>query len=351
MDVSDVEARLSAILSSVTEDGRVVGIALAVDAGAAPVAVWSPRAGPVEPAFLAYSITKTFTAALLLLFIEEGWLTLDDRLQRWFPHVPDADRITLRQLLNHTAGIPDYGRLRAYYDAVRTAPGQPWSFERFLAETADKGLLFAPGTGWAYSNPGYMFLKRIVEEVGEQSFATLIAERIARPLGLRRTFVPETPADLSLLTPGPSRAIAVGQTPRDVRHHYHPGWVSHGVVAATPSEIVRFLAALFGRRLLSDASLQEMMTLVPVPVPATQEVPVRWVQPGYGLGLMGDPALPWGAMWGHSGGGPGYSASAFHAPEIGRVTVCAMAAGEESPTAEEILFVALDALREGYLRP
>jgi D-alanyl-D-alanine carboxypeptidase len=345
--VGDLKTKLSGILNSLVEARSVVGVAVVAGAGAQPLAVWSPWASHDEPAFLAYSLTKTFTAALLLLLGEEERLSLDDRLARWFPRIAEADRITLRQLLNHTAGVPDYGGLRSYHDEVCASPSKPWSFERFAAETFDKGLRFEPGTGWAYSNPGYMLLKRIAEEVVGTTYASLISDRIARPLGLRRTFVPESLEDLSSLAPASSRALAVDGTPRDVRHHYHPGWVSHGVVASTPSEIVRFLDALFCRRLVSPQSLCAMTTLVPVPMPSAakapaKEPPPRWGQPSYGLGLMGDPVSPWGVMWGHNGGGPGYSTSAFHAPGLGGVSVCTMAAMEEGFRAEDVVFAALD---------
>jgi D-alanyl-D-alanine carboxypeptidase len=107
---------------------------------------------------------------LILRLCEQRQLSLDDRLARWFGRVDQAHRITLRQLLNHTAGIPDYGGLRTYHDAVKSSPSIPWSFERFAAETFDKGLSFDPGQGWAYSNPGYMLLKRIAEEVTGESY-------------------------------------------------------------------------------------------------------------------------------------------------------------------------------------
>jgi len=191
-----------------------------------------------------------------------------------------------------------------------------------------------------------MLLKRIIEEVGGTTYASLIAARIAQPLGLARTFVPETLEDLASLAPAMSDALAVDGTPRDVRRYYHPGWVSHGVVASTPSEIVGFLDALFGRRLLSAQSLQEMTTLVPVPMSSAtdasvSEPPSRWIQPSYGLGLMGDPASPWGVIWGHNGGGPGYRTSAFHAPALGHISVCAMGA-EEGFGAEEVVFAVFD---------
>ena len=169
-----------------------------------------------EPAFLAYSITKTFTAVLILELCEERRLSLDDRLANWFPHIAHADRISLRHLLNHTGGIPDYGGVRAYHESVKSSPSAPWSFERFAAETFDKGLLFEPGEGWAYSNPGYMLLKRIAEEVTSNSYSALIADRIARPLGLRRTLVAESISDLAALAPGTSSALSRGW--RSARH-------------------------------------------------------------------------------------------------------------------------------------
>lgn len=271
-------------------------------------------------------------------------LSLDDPLKRWFPRIGGSERISLRQLLNHTAGIPDYGGLRAYHDDVRASPSTPWTFERFAAETFDRGLRFEPGTGWAYSNPGYMLLKRVAEDVAGASYAALVLERIARPLGLRRTFVPESPEDLASLAATSSRALTADRTPRDVRGHYHPGWVSHGVVASTPSDIARFFHARFGGRLVSARSLQEMTTLVPVPVPPHEWRP-RWGRPSYGLGIMADPASPWGCLGGHHGGGPGYTTSAFHAPDLGPVTACAMDAQEDDATAESLVFGVLDALR------
>ena len=316
--------------------------------GAEPQTYWAPESER-EPAFLAYSITKTFTAALILTLCEEGRLSLDDRLTKWFPHIAHADRISLRHLLNHTAGIPDYGGLRAYHEDVKASPSTPWSFERFAAETFDKGLWFEPGQGWAYSNPGYMLLKRVTEEVTGVSYRVLIAERIVRPLGLQRTFVAESIDDLTGLAPGTSRELSPDGAPRDVRAYYHPGWVSHGVIGSTASEVVRFLDGLFRGELLSRASLARMTELVPVPedpseASSEQHPPSRYGRPSYGLGLMGDPESPWGLVVGHNGGGPCYSASAFHAFDLGGASVCAMGAIEEGFDAEGVVFDVLDQL-------
>lgn len=328
-------------IDRVLEGRGAAGIAVV---GAGAETVWVPTSADDEPAYLAYSITKTFTATVMLQLDDERRLSLDDRLARWYPRVDRADRISLRRLLDHTAGIPDYGRLDSYHDAVRASPSMPWSLERFAAETFDKGLLFEPGTGWAYSNPGYMLLKRIAEVASGQSFGEMIRERFARPLGLARTFVPESPADLATLAPATSTALSIDRAPREVRGVYHPGWVSHGVIASTPSDIARFVDALFRRHLLPDRSIREMTTLVPIG-PEIAAGAGRWRKPGYGLGIMGDPESSWGRLWGHNGGGPGYTTSVMHAPDLGGASVCAMCAVEGDARAEQIVFTVLDTLR------
>src|SRR4051812_33101556 len=127
---------LAEMLGAAAKGGVVAGVSVIANPGAAPQSSWVPAAHD-EPAFLAYSITKTFTAAVVLKLCERGRLRLDDSLSRWFPWIDRAERISLRQLLNHSAGIPDYGGLRAYHGDVRSSPSTPWSFERFAAATYD----------------------------------------------------------------------------------------------------------------------------------------------------------------------------------------------------------------------
>jgi D-alanyl-D-alanine carboxypeptidase len=327
-----------------------VGLAVAVGSGeptrgfaSGGLAVGASRDAADEPAFLAYSITKTLLATLLLVLQEQGRLELDDVVAPWFPAVPSADRISLRQLLRHTAGIPDYGGLRAYHEAVRATPKRPWSFERFAAETWERGLACEPGSRFGYSNPGYLLLRRIAEQVGGDDLPALLERHVTGPLGLARTRVAERLEDLAALEPATSTRLSETGAARDVRHFYHPGWVSHGVVASTPSELARFLRAVFDGTLLGADSLAQMTETVPVP-----NAPPEWREPGYGLGLMGDRGSRWGPVWGHGGGGPGTVSAVFHAPTLadGRgVTACAMCAVEEDPLAERMVFAAFDRLR------
>lgn len=341
-------AKLDQILEKHAAAGTAVTVALVEHPGAEPLTRTRPHGATAEPRFLIYSVTKTFTAALFLLLRESGELALDDPLARWFPRAPRAERTTLRMLLEHTAGVPDYGGLAEYHRAVRETPTRAWTFERYAAETVEKGPLFEPGEGWAYSNPGYMLLRRVAEEAAGTPYPRLLTECIAEPLDLHATKVAETIADLADLAPATSTRLTSDEMPVDVRRHYDPGWVSHGVIASTASDVARFLDALFAGRLVTQASLAEMTRLTRVPVPGSQADPAtrpyEWREPSYGLGLMADLAAPWGPIYGHNGGGPGYAASVFHAPELNGATVCVLGAEAAGFAAEQVVFDVLDAI-------
>lgn len=286
------------------------------------------------PLFLAYSCTKTIIATLILMLCEEKRFSLESYLSRWFPEMPMASAITVRHLLEHTSGLPDYGGLADYHRDVRCSPSRPWSDAEFLERTLAQGMLFAPGEGWAYSNIGYLLLKQvIIHELG-QPFASVVATRVCSPFGLKRSFVPVSVADLSILQPAFSALLAEsGQS--TVPGVYHPGWVSHGVLASTPAELASFYHLLFTGEVLSPQSLSAMTSLIPVPT-----APPRYRTPCYGLGIMADTASPFGIVQGHNGGGPGYQASVFHlrAPEERTMTVCAMCASECPGLAERLVF-------------
>ena len=291
--------------------------------------------------FPAYSISKSFIAALLLSLCEEGALSLDSTLERGLPELPRAGEITLRQLLNHSGGLPDYGDLPAYHAAVRSTPREPWTPDEFARHTFAKGLAYPPGQGWAYSNPGYMLAVRLAERSAGASFDELLQSRILEPLELSSTSSPLELSDLAELVPATSTQLHPKGQPLQMKENYHPGWVAHRFVISRPEEIVRFYGGLFGGALIGEAWLAEMTTLTPVP-----HTHARIAKPAYGLGLMGDLGSPLGPILGHNGSGPAYSASAFHLPSLAghRVTLCVMAVGDQPERAERLLFEALSQL-------
>jgi D-alanyl-D-alanine carboxypeptidase len=323
--------------------GRGCGAAVAVELDGARLDV-AVGVASAEPAFLIYSVTKTYLAVLALRLAEEGKLALDDFLARWCPDAPHADRITLHQLLGHTAGVPDYGGLAAYHAAVRAAPSRPWSFEEFIDRTLAKGLRSEPGTGFLYSNPGYMLLRRVCELASGEPWSEALASRVLRPLGLHRTFAPESPDALRSLAPARSRLLSETGEALHVRGVYHPGWVSHGVLASTASEVARFLHALACGELLPEAAVEEMTRSAPVCDLPPRYRDARFANPGYGLGVMVFGGAGGPLRWGHNGGGPGYSASAFHAPDlVGHgVTVACLYGAEGEGLAEDVVLRVLE---------
>ena len=156
--------------------------------------------------------------------------------------------------------------------------------------------------------------------------------------------MPDSLDALSSLAPAPSHELTTDGSACDVRGRYHPGRVSHGVVASAPSEIARFFHALFGGRLIPSQSLREMQTLVSVAGAPPMPSP-RWSAPGYGLGIVGIRESPFGRLWGHNGGGPGYRTSAYHAPDLGEASVCAMCSLEGDPGADPLVFSVFATLR------
>jgi len=291
------------------------------------------------PRFPIYSIAKVLIAVLVVQLSDEGGFTLEEPLARWHPDVPGAEECTLRQVLGHRAGLRDYGGLPAYHEALRESPGAAWSRDTYARYTWREGLLFPPGTSFAYSNPGYRLLVELLEAESGRGLAALVRERIVEPLGLRATTVIETPGDLELLERGESTRLSRDGSARDVRRSMDPEWVFHRTLASTADECVTLLDALFEGRLVSRRRVDEMTALQPIGRPAEP-----WREPSYGLGLMGEPASAYGRLWGHNGGGPGYGASAFHAPDLagGPLTVCVLAATEEDAYAERMLREVLD---------
>ncbi len=271
----------------------------------------------------AYSLTKTWIAAAAARLAADGRLDLDAPARGWLPEVDIDTAITLRHLLGHTAGLPDYGPDRSYHDAVRAHPGRPWSRTEFLDRTLPAGPLWPPGKGWAYSNVGYLLVREIVVAASGRSFAAALDALVFRPAGMNATqVVTGFPAGL---TPGWSGYLASRSAPVDAARAYHPGWVAHGVAVTTALDAARSLDALFAGAIVPPALVAELAR----PVHTFDDHPI-FRQPAYGLGLMLDLASPWGVLAGHAGEGPGYSTAAFRFPDLGGrpATIAALANGE-----------------------
>ena len=138
-----------------------------------------------DSVFPVYSITKTLIAICALRLVEAGSLRLDAPIHGWLPDVDLPGTVTLTHLLRHTSGLRDYGLLPEYHQAVRRHADRPWTREDFLDAVLPKGMLFAPGDNWAYSNIGYMLVVDILERLtGLGIPAKLNADSEGKPNGI-----------------------------------------------------------------------------------------------------------------------------------------------------------------------
>jgi D-alanyl-D-alanine carboxypeptidase len=276
--------------------------------------------------FYIYSITKSLIAAASLHLVGEGLLELDVPVQTYLTDFLLDTSVTLRQLLSHTSGLPDYGGVPTYSEAVKANPHSPWSTEAFLDFAHTQGLQFVPGKGWAYSNIGYLLLKCTLEKTTGLSLQKILNKVIFNPLFLKKTFVPTTLDDVDELTPGYT-AFFSGDELQDVTRVYHPAWVAHGVVSSTAPELANIIDTLFKGKLL-DLPLVEQMSH---PIHSLGKYPL-FENLGYGLGLFVDTESPHGKVKGHTEEGPGYSVAAFHFPKLaGSSTTIAALVNRDKP--------------------
>lgn len=260
-----------------------------------------------------WSFTKTLIAAAALRLAEAGRLDLDARL----PKRP----FTLRQVLRHRAGLPDYGCLPAYAEAVARGDA-PWSDAELFARVDAEIPRFAPGAGWAYSNVGYLIVRRHLERACDAGLDEVLRGWVLEPLGLAEARLARTRDDMRATGfPGVS--------------DYDPGWVFHGTVIGPVAEAALALHRILEDGFLSTASRAAMLRWHPI----GGAIPGRpWLTTGYGVGLMaGTMRGPRGpaCVAGHGAAGPGSVGAVYRAlgPEPGR-TVAAFAAGADEGAVE-----------------
>ena len=247
------------------------------------------------------SITKTFVATVVLQLVGEGRLSLDDRLGPFITGIPNGDEITIRQLLNMTAGIYNYINdpvIAVDYDRDPLLPFMP---EQAVEIVRAHGKAdFPPGTRSQYSDTNYILLGLIVEQITGRSVAAEITERVLVPLGLRQTSFAATPE-----LPDPyAHGYAVdhvGAPLRDVtRSNPDVAW-SAGAMISTLGDLRMWVDALVAGSLLSPELQAERLDI--------EAWPSRSVHLGYGLGIM-----EIGGLLGHNGGIMGYGSWMMHDP-------------------------------------
>jgi D-alanyl-D-alanine carboxypeptidase len=220
------------------------------------------------------SISKTFTAVMIMQLVQEGKLTLDTKLAKFYPRIANAKQITIAEMLSHRSGIYSFTDFRGHDWTV------PHTHEQILKIIYDHKPEFKPGAKYSYCNSNFTLLGWIIETVTKKSYAENLEERITKPLGLTHTYYGGAigthpheahPFDFD------SVWSDVGETDMSV-----PGGA--GAIVSTPGDLIRFIDALFKAKLTTQASLDTM----------------RHMTDGYGFGLTFAP-FSGRKLYGHNG--------------------------------------------------
>jgi D-alanyl-D-alanine carboxypeptidase len=260
------------------------------------------------------STTKTFTAVLVLMLVEDGRLSLEDPIAKWFPKIPNAQAITVRDLLNHSSGIPEIipkGLMKSII------PSTYWKRDELVQLIARDKLLFTPGPQFSYSNSNYILLGFIVEDITGKTVLQLLHEQILDPLNLKNTyFIPYEPAPARLVT-GFDRDLAKIPGMLDISPD-NTSWATlaftSGAMASNAHDLGVFFDNLFDGKLLSPSTLEEMTTFIPASNPGLA------AQTGSGLGLMRF-EVDGQELIGHVGEFMGSTSIAMYAPNKGYTIV------------------------------
>jgi D-alanyl-D-alanine carboxypeptidase len=281
------------------------------------------RALDADDEFQIGSNTKTFVATVMLQLVGEGRLTLDEPVGHWFPGIPEADRITVRMLLQHTSGLSDYLADPQMAQTVLDGSRHRWTPEELLAVALKHPANFEPGADWSYSNTNYVLAGMIMRKVTGTDPARLIDRRIVRPLGLRNTYWAADARFHGRHLHGYFRTQPGGTQYTDISDAPLYWADAAGAMVSTTSDLARFERALQSGRLLRPAQLSQMRATVAIPGPA------GW-KAGYGLGIS-RLDTPCGTFWGHTGGTLGYLTQAWSTPDGRRSLTQVVPTGAETP--------------------
>jgi D-alanyl-D-alanine carboxypeptidase len=253
------------------------------------------------------SVTKSFTATLVLQLAAEGKIGLEDSVERWLPGVvPNGDRITVRQLLDHSSGIADYCSVPGITlcDPFAADRARRWTPEELVAIGVGAPPTFPPGQGWSYTNTDYVLLGMIIERATGHTVAAEYKRRIFTPLGLDQTSFPTSTSMPRPFSRGYD-VLAGGSLPPDVTAFSPTVAGSAGAIVSTPGDLQTFMRALLRGRLVSRSLLREMK----LPTPGSLDGAFALEGGGvgtYGLGLIHYTWSKACGVWGHTGAFPGY---------------------------------------------
>ncbi|MFD9030769.1 serine hydrolase domain-containing protein [Streptomyces sp. NPDC059567] len=249
------------------------------------------------------SVAKAFSGAVALRLVDRHKLRLDDTIGELLPSLPTAwHQVTLRQLLSHTSGLPDFSTAEAFLEILQEDPRHHFDSRRLLDFVAGDGLLFPPGSRYEYSNSDNIAVALMAEAVTGQRYERLLDELVYRPLGLRQTSLPQ-----GYRLPQPylhGYDVTPPAPPEDISEVLSASgvWASGGIVS-TPKDLNAFIRAWAGGHgFLSKQTRRQQRTFIPG---AASEPAGPGVNAG-GLAIFRY-TTRCGTVYGHTGNFPGYT--------------------------------------------
>ena len=295
---------------------------------------WSGAAGlgeietatPMRPddKFRAGSVMKSIVAVVVLQLVEEGLFSLDDPMTEVLPdditsRFVSSEQITVRMLLNHTSGIPDW-LTDAAGQEIGANPTRIRTLDEYFQMAVEQNPYFPPGEGFTYSNTDYNLLEVVIEQATGRSWREEVRARVVEPLRLEDTLLPE-PGDLSIPSDYAHGYLDIGGTLIDYSRvdSSMAGAAGGHALVTTTMDLAQFLEAMLSGELFTKTeTLDEVLNFVDIPQDANQGDLV-----GYGLGIMKF-MLPGDIkMLGHAGTSGGYQSFVYNLPFQG-ITISGM---------------------------
>ena len=250
-------------------------------------------ATPMTPATVCRigSVSKQFTAAGILLLVQDGKVSLDDPLSRFLPDFPNAERLTIRRLLSHTAGLGNYTETsppELVWQIARTDRDMAQMLEIMRATGAK--LIFEPGADYRYSNTGFVLLGAVIEKASGISYRDFMQARLFTPLGLSHTAVDDV-AEIV-----PNRAAGYTDDPKAATGFDNASFTSMtypggaGAIRSTCEDLCAWHGDLLGGKVLQPAMLQAMLTPITLndgslPMQPNRKGEKTAVRYGFGIGV------------------------------------------------------------------
>jgi D-alanyl-D-alanine carboxypeptidase len=337
-------AKLQGLVDAWRAKAGTPGVALAVRRGSRTTSVASGMADVERGVKLlpdmqlrAASVSKTFVAAAVLRLVEQGKVTLDEPIAKWHPKLPEASRVTVRQLLNHTSGVGDYLASDEYKIASET-PHKGWGHLQPIEVASRMPRDFEPGTRHEYSNTNYHLLGAIVEQETGRALHDYLRRSILRPAGLSHVRLDDGtgphPADARAYLPDEN---GVNRDVTDIHHTEGGLWRStgwaDGAVVASAAELATWTQKLFDSKDILRPKTRREMTRG------------AWQLPdGNGLGIFGAPPVRNGeyTALAHTGGDIGFGSLIVRFPDLD-ASVAIMFNGEPSSDAMQTIELARQA--------